>query len=168
MFKSGIYVDSARGRHKDSSSINFSPKVLLEICVLQKWFTNHLKAYFESKRMILYSNIEKRWKIFADMEPWNLVPGHFWNEIRTFFRNQRFKDMNLKLCCGFVKNRFKTMRLSLHFYLKHHNMYPYNPSFSKFVYINCPDISKFQSQFPDNNDLFACLRHGAPKCPMGC
>ena len=40
-------------------------------------------------------------------EPGNLVPGHFWSKIRTFFRNQWFKELNLKLCCVFVKCRFK-------------------------------------------------------------
>ena len=40
-------------------------------------------------------------------EPRNLVPGHFRRKIRIFFRYQRFKEINLKLCCGFVKNRFK-------------------------------------------------------------
>ena len=29
-------------------------------------------------------------------EPGNLVPGHFWSKIRTFFRNQSFKDIKLK------------------------------------------------------------------------
>ena len=49
------------------------------------------------------------------------------------------------------------MPVSLHFYLKHHYMYSYNTLFSKFVLINCPDISKSKSWFPDKNDLFACL-----------
>ena len=43
---------------------------------------------------------------------------------------------------------------SLRFY---HNIYSFNPSFSKFVQINCPDISEFQFQFQDKNNLFACL-----------
>ena len=29
-------------------------------------------------------------------EPGNLVPGHFWSKIWTFFRNQRFKEINWK------------------------------------------------------------------------
>ena len=90
-------------------------------------------------------------------EPGNLVPGHFWCKIRTYFTNQRFKEINLKLCHGFVKNRFKWMPVSLHFYLKHHNIYPHNPLFNKFVQINCPDISESKSRFPDKNNLFACL-----------
>ena len=40
-------------------------------------------------------------------EPGKLVPGHFWSKIQTFSRNQSFKEINLKLCGGFVKNRFK-------------------------------------------------------------
>ena len=47
---------------------------------------------------------------------------------------------------------------SLQFYLKHHNIYSYNPSFGKFVLIKCWDISEFKSQFPDKNNLFACLK----------
>ena len=90
-------------------------------------------------------------------EQGNLVPGHFLIKIRTFFKNQRCKEINLKLCSDFVKNRYLWMPVLLHFYLKHHNIYSYNPSFSKFVRINCPDISEFQSQFPDKNNLFACL-----------
>ena len=35
-------------------------------------------------------------------EPGNLVSGHFWSDIQTFFRNQRFKGIHLKLCCGFL------------------------------------------------------------------
>ena len=42
-------------------------------------------------------------------------------------------------------------------YLKHHSMYSYNPLFSKFVQINCPDISRSKSRFPDKNNLFACV-----------
>ena len=33
-------------------------------------------------------------------EPGNLVPGHFLNKIRTFFRNQSFKDIKLKKYSG--------------------------------------------------------------------
>ena len=40
-------------------------------------------------------------------EPGNLVPGHFWSKIRTFFRYQRLKEIHLKLCSGYVKTRFK-------------------------------------------------------------
>ena len=86
-------------------------------------------------------------------EPGNLVPGHFWSIIRTFFRNQTFKVINLKLCCVFVRNRFKLMSFSL-FYLKHNNIYSL---FSKFVQINCPDISEAKFRFPDKNNLFECL-----------
>ena len=35
------------------------------------------------------------------------IPGHFWSKIRTFLRNQRFKETNSKLYCGCVKTRFK-------------------------------------------------------------
>ena len=59
-------------------------------------------------------------------EPGNLVPGHFWSKMQTFFRNQRFKEMNLKLCGGFEKNGFKWMTVSLNFFMKHHNIYTYN------------------------------------------
>ena len=40
------------------------------------------------------------------------------------------------------------------FYLKHHNIYSL---FSKFVQINCTDISEAKFRFPDKNNLFACL-----------
>ena len=49
------------------------------------------------------------------------------------------------------------MPVSIHFYLKHHNIYSYNPLFSEFIQINRPDISESKSRFPDKNDLFACL-----------
>ena len=65
--------------------------------------------------------------------------------------------MNLKLCSGFVKNRFKLIPVSLHFDLKHQNIYSYNPFLTEFVKINCPDISVSKSRFPDKNNLFACL-----------
>ena len=48
--KSGIYGDSARGIHIDSSSLSFSDnyfKVLIEIFELQEWLTTQWKAYFE-------------------------------------------------------------------------------------------------------------------------
>ena len=38
-------------------------------------------------------------------EPGNLVPGHFWSKIWTFFKNLSFKEINLNLCCGFVKKQ---------------------------------------------------------------
>ena len=50
------------------------------------------------------------------------------------------------------------MPVSLYFNLKHQNVYSYTPLFSKFVQINCPDISTSDSQFPDKNNLFACLQ----------
>ena len=49
------------------------------------------------------------------------------------------------------------MPISLHFYLKNHNIYFYNPSLSKNVQMNCPDISESKSGFPDKNNLFASL-----------
>ena len=56
------------------------------------------------------------------------------------------------------------MPVSLLFYLKHHCMYSYNTLFGKFVQINCPDISKSKSWFPDKNNLFVCLAgHNAGK-----
>ena len=83
--------------------------------------------------------------------------------------------MNLKVWCDSVKNSLKWMPLSLHFYLTHHNIYFYNPSFCKYVQINCPDISESKSQFQDKNHLFrvsACVRLIAPNLanwvpPMG-
>ena len=36
-------------------------------------------------------------------EPGNLVPGHFWSKIRTFFKNQSFKEITLEFCASFVK-----------------------------------------------------------------
>ena len=91
------------------------------------------------------------------LEPGNLVPGHFWSIIRTFFRNQRFKEMISKLCCGLLKNRFKWMPVLLQFYLKHNNVYTYNPLFKEYVQMNCSDICKSKSRFPEKNNLFACL-----------
>ena len=91
------------------------------------------------------------------LEPGNLLPEHFWRKIREFFRNQSIKEINLKFCWGFVKNRFKWMPVSLHIYLKHHYMYSYTHLFSKFVQINCLDISLSKSQFPGKNNFFACL-----------
>ena len=43
------------------------------------------------------------------------------------------------------------------FYLKHQNIDSHNPFFVK---INCLDISISKSQFPDKNNLFACLYLG--------
>ena len=50
------------------------------------------------------------------------------------------------------------MPVALHFYPKHHNIYSYIPFFSEYVQVNCPDISKCKSWFPDKNSLFACMR----------
>ena len=66
-------------------------------------------------------------------EPGNLVPGHFWRKIQTFFRNQIIKEINLRFCCGFMKKQFKWMPVSLHFYSKHHYMYSYNPLVYEFA-----------------------------------
>ena len=87
-------------------------------------------------------------------EPGNLVPGHFWRKIWTFFRNQSIKEINLRFFFGFVDKR---MPVSLHFYLNHHHMYSYKPLVCKFVRINCPDISRLKFRFPDKNCLFECL-----------
>ena len=57
----------------------------------------------------------------------------------------------------FWKNIFKLMAVSLHFNLKHHIIYSYNPLLSKLVQMNCPDISESKSLFPDKNNLFAWL-----------
>ena len=40
-------------------------------------------------------------------EPGKLVTGHFWRKIRTFFRNHSIKEINLRVCFGFVKKWFK-------------------------------------------------------------
>ena len=75
-------------------------------------------------------------------EPGNLVPGHFLSKFRTFFRNQRFIEINLKLWSGFVKNRFKWMPVLLHFYMKHHKIYSNNlniPIWETIYYdMSCP------------------------------
>ena len=58
---------------------------------------------------------------------WEPSSGHFWRKIRTFFRNHSNKDINFRFYCGFVKNWFKWIPLSLHFYLKHHYICSHNP-----------------------------------------
>ena len=132
-----------------------NPKLQASFC--KTWIGNYYTMKYTSIQFQLCKRFPLKARKAKSRDPWNLVPGHFWSKIRTFFRGQRFKDINLKWCCGFVKNRFKWMSASLHFYLKHHNVYSYNPLFSNFVQIYCPDISESESRFPDKKNLFACL-----------
>ena len=55
-------------------------------------------------------------------EPGNLVPGHFWSKIRTFVKNQRFKEINLNSWCGFVKKQVQMDSSFIIFLPKHHNI----------------------------------------------
>ena len=91
-------------------------------------------------------------------EPGKLVTGHFWRKIRSFFWNHSIKEINLRVCFGFVKKWFKWKPVSLHFYPIYHYVYSYNPLFCKFFQINCSDISRSQSRFPDKNIHFVCLK----------
>ena len=144
--KSLIYFSLEIERRPRLSPIISDPE-FLPSC---KYFKKILYAACVTIRQYSWSCV-----IFRDAksrEPGNLVPEHFWNKIRTFFRNQRLKEINLIFCCSFVKNRFKWMPVSIQIYLRHHDIYYYNPLFSKFVQINCPDISK--SQNPGTKIIF--------------
>ena len=118
--------------------------------------THHSLNFWLCSRLLMHRHTFSNhfFRHAKSREPGNLVPGHFWSKI---FRNLRFKEVNLKLCSGFVKYRFKWMTVLLHFYLKHHNIYSYNTLFCKFVQMNCPYIPKSKFRFPDKNNLFACL-----------
>ena len=60
----------------------------------------------------------------------------------------------MKLCFFCCEKQVQMDASFTLFYWEHHNIYSYNPLF---VQINCPDISESKFQFPDKNNLFACL-----------
>ena len=56
------------------------------------------------------------------------------------------------------KIRIKCIPISSYSCIKHPNNVSYDPSSRKFVQMNGPDISLVKIQFPDKNNLFACLQ----------
>ena len=70
--------------------------------------------------------MEKGLRDAKNREPGNLVPGHFLSKIRTFFRNQSFKDVKLKNILEIDKIGFNLIPVSLYLYMNHQNIYSYS------------------------------------------
>ena len=97
-----ILVKSTNCQYLDLETKNENIKVLyfLELRRQSKNIEEDLKmkAILKMKRALMVTNTSKAISILKTTvyrhaktrEPGNLVPGYFWGEIRTFFRNQRF------------------------------------------------------------------------------
>ena len=78
----------------------------------------------------------------------------------SLLETRHAKSWDLKkwyLKCVVVFEKQIQMNASFTTVLKHHNIYTYNPLFKEYVQINCSDICKSKSRFPEKNNLFACL-----------